>query len=143
MYFRSLLGIQLRDLPTLLCLICLQWCTSPHMDYHLLLDYYHFCVIHVWLSLMILLSSLKFTKKNKSKCSKIHLLLGLGFALNVWRETSMLSVFEIQTTFLISFIIKLMKIMRQDMIFKRAMNPFLIWTKYASNNTIVVILSYY
>ena len=38
------------------------------------------------------LSSLKFTKKNKSKCSKIHLLLGLGFTLNVWRETSMLSV---------------------------------------------------
>ena len=96
------------------------------------------------------LSSLKFTKKNKSKCSKIHLLLGLGFTLNVWREASMLSVFETQTAFLISYIIKIIKIslcrctyMRQNIIFKRAMNPFLIWTKYASNNTIVVILSYY
>ena len=89
------------------------------------------------------LSSLKFTKKNKSKRSKIHLLLGLGFTPNVWREMSMLSVFEIQTAFLISYVIKLIKIMRQHMIFKRAMNPFLIWTKYASNNTIVVILSYY
>ena len=55
------------------------------------------------------LSSLKFTKKNKSKCSKIHLLLGLGFTLNVWRETSMLSVFEIQTAFLISYVIELIK----------------------------------
>ena len=57
------------------------------------------------------LSSLKFTKKNKSKCSKIHLLLGIGFTLNVWREASMLSVFEIQTAFLISYIIKLIKIL--------------------------------
>ena len=90
------------------------------------------------------LSSLKFTKKNKSKCSKIHLLLGLGFTLNVWRETSILSVFEIQTAFLISYIIKLIKISScRIMIFKRAMNPFLVWTKYTSNNTIVVILSYY
>ena len=52
-------------------------------------------------------------------------------------------LFGIQTAFLVSYIIKLTKIMRQHMIFKRAMNPFLIWTKYTSNNTIVVILSYY